>query len=160
MSVISESKNYSQENPVGRELKPNQRIAGLEQFYGSSTSMSEVVVEEDLKVKKASEEVRGLWVLDQFISNAKTLGVLKFIIPVEQGGFEIPDIAPIEEYVNLFQGPREAAKARLRDSIEFREQHVDGLAAKMREMKGEASSETRGEKNEKRTRFRKCFRGR
>ena len=138
MSVNSESKSYSQESTVKRELKPNQRIAALEQFYGSSTSMSEVVVEEDLKVKRSSEEVRGMWILDQLISNAKTLGVLKFIMPVEEGGIEIPDIAPVEEYVKLFQTPREAAMARLRDSMEFTEMYVDSLAAKMREMSGDS----------------------
>ena len=29
MSVISESKSYSQENPARSELKPNQRIVGF-----------------------------------------------------------------------------------------------------------------------------------
>ena len=119
---------------VKRELKPNQRIAALEQFYGSSTSMSEVVVEEDRKVKRSSEEVRGMWILDQLISNVKALGVLKFIMPVEQGGIEIPDIAPVEEYAKLFQTPWEATMARLRDSMKFTEMYVDSLAAKMREM--------------------------
>ena len=109
--------------------------------------MLEVVVEEDLKVKRASEEVRGMWVLDQLISNAKTLGVLSFIIPVEQGGFDIPDIAPVEEYVNLFQAPRKTRIVKLQESIDFREQYVDSLAAKMREMSDDSSGDIRGRKS-------------
>ncbi len=103
MSDIVELRDLAVESPVKSGLRPNQRIVGLEQFYTSPTPMSEVVVEEDLKVKKASEEVRGMWVLDQFISNAKILGVFNFIIPIEEGGIDMPEICPIEEYMALFQ---------------------------------------------------------
>ena len=141
MSFCGKSKKPSRENTVRAELKPNQKMSGVEKCYGLSFSNNEVFIERNQKVEKASEEVRGLWVLNQLISNAETLGIIKLIIPAEEGGIEIPSIAPIDEYIAIFQKPRKAAIARLQDAIEFKEKYVCSLKAKMREMSVDSSNE-------------------
>ena len=133
MSVASRVEDGSERMESEVKLKPNQRLSGLEQFYGSSTSMAEVVVEDDLKTKKASDEVMGQWVLDQFVSFAKTLGVIEFIIPIDQGGREIPDIAPIEEYVEMFRVPRAGSIAKIDGTLVKREAFLAILDRKLEE---------------------------
>ena len=62
------------------------------------------------------------------------------IIPAEEGGIEIPGIAPIDEYIAIFQKPRESAIARLQNAKELKESYVSSLKAKLREMSVDSSN--------------------
>ena len=66
------------------EITANKRIASISEFYAKDTSNSRNVIEEVLKVKKATDDIKGVWVTEQFRNAAVTLHVMKFIEPLDR----------------------------------------------------------------------------
>lgn len=93
------------------------RFGCLEKFYGAKVSNSAVIVEELKTTANLSDDIKGLWAVDQFLKAAQTLHVDPFVIPVEVGGIEIPEIPGIQEYEKVFLGQKQTLMESLDQAI-------------------------------------------
>ena len=82
-------------------IVPHARMDVLSGFYAQGVKV-EVVVQEDLQIKAAGDDVKGVWVLDRFNQAAAELGVTDFVVPLEEGGAVVPAIPCVDEYVQAF----------------------------------------------------------
>ena len=69
-------------------IVPHARMDVLSGFYAQGVKV-EVVVQEDLQIKAAGDDVKGVWVLDRFNQAAAELGVTDFVVPLEEGGGQL-----------------------------------------------------------------------
>jgi hypothetical protein len=73
----------------------------LSEFYTTGVN-TEVVTDQEFRLKKATEDIKGLWVLDRMNSAAKEFGITRFVDPLDEEGRELPGILPIEVYFTAF----------------------------------------------------------
>ena len=82
------------------EVVPFKRIEELEYFYTSDSVKNDKVIDvADLKDKKKfSEDVQGLWALEQIEAVLDVLRVRVFVIPKDKGGCDLPEINSRDVY--------------------------------------------------------------
>jgi hypothetical protein len=110
------------------EIIPFARIPGLKIFYasGSITVGSLITVpDEILATKKLSEDSRGQWATEQFLSAAKSLFVEDFVISLDSGGCNVPVIAPQDFYVEAHLQMKRQAIVNLEKTFEMRNWNLD-----------------------------------
>ena len=78
------------------------RIKELSDFYVSNdlSTKSLVIDWEDSKVKSMNDEMIGQLVIEQFQKASETVRIWPFICGLEDGGVDIEEIRPIEEYLD------------------------------------------------------------
>jgi len=123
-------------------IVPYQRIKELEYFYTSDSVKNDKVIDiVDVKEKKKfSEEVQGLWALEQIEAVLDILRVRMFVLPKDKGGVEMPDIQSREEYVRAHVEVKAKGLDNISDALEAREAYIEVLRAKMEAARGRRST--------------------
>ena len=107
------------------------RIDELEEFYISNEQCLRMGAFEDTKIKKSrSLDAKGQWAIEQFENAASTFLVKKFIIPLSEGGCELPEIDSIEMYLENALAEESESLMHLESVIPMKKSRMDSLMGK------------------------------
>eukprot|EP01034_Spumella_vulgaris_P037076 gene37076-45738_t len=103
------------------------RIPVLSLFYvsqGSTGGGSSLILGKLSSLTILSEDQKGLWYAKQMQRIARAQNVLMFILPVETGGYVIPELREIADYVIAFLRRKETLIHGLAGNFALRERNV------------------------------------
>ena len=116
-----------------RTVEPNRRIKALCDFY---THVSISISQPELKGdKKLSDEAKGRWLVDRLKLLARDMNILQFMIPLEQGGIEIPRLAEKEAYELAYVKVKKSSIIDKEASFSGMVEYVDELKEILKEAK-------------------------